>query len=174
MSRGFTKEDDSLPAPVVPARAPLPPNTPNYVTPRGLTRLRAELVGLEAERADLGGVAAADAQARTQELLVLNGRISALTSRLSSAKVVKPRAEADEVRFGATVTLQSTRAGESPRRFTIVGVDEAEAVSGRIAFTAPVARALIGKRVGDSVLLPGAKGPEPSTVTAIAYETGTE
>ena len=173
MSRGFTKEDDSLPAPVVPARAPLPPNTPNYVTPRGLTRLRAELVGLEAERAELSGVAAADAQARTQELLVLNGRISGLTSRLSSAKVVKPRADADEARFGATITLQPAT-GQAARRFTIVGVDEAEAVSGRIAFTAPVARTLLGKRVGDFVLLPGAKGPEPSTVTAIAYETGTE
>ena len=94
MSRGFVKEDDSLPPPVVPPRAPLPPNTPNYVAPRGLALLRAELTALEAERASLDGVAAADAQARTQELLVLNGRISALTARLSSAKVVEPRADA--------------------------------------------------------------------------------
>ncbi len=166
MSRGFVKEDDSLPAPVVPPRAPLPADTPNYVTPRGLTLLRAELNGLENERANLDGVGAADAQARMHELLVLNGRISALTARLSSAKVVAPRATADETRFGATVTLEST---DQPTRFTIVGVDEADAASGRIAFVAPLARAVTGRRVGNQVMLPGARGPELTTITGISY-----
>ncbi len=171
MSRGFVKEDDTLPPPIVPPRAPLPPNTPNYVTPRGLALLRAELTALDAQRVALDG---ADAQARTQELLILNGRISALTGRLSSAKVVAPRTDGDDVRFGATVTLQPAGGGQAERRFSIVGVDEADAAGGRIAFTAPVARALTGKRVGDTVLLPGAKGPDPVIIAAITYAFGDE
>ena len=181
MSRGFVKEDDALPPPVVPPRAPLPSGSPNYVTPRGLALLRAELTELEAERGRLDGAGAADAQARTQALLVLNGRISALTARLASAKVVEPRPEADEVRFGATVTLAA--AGQPAWRFTIVGVDEADAASGRLAFVAPLARAVLGKRVGDQVPLPGAQtgpqtgatpGAQPgarATITAISYDT---
>lgn len=168
MSRGFVKEDDLLPPPVVPPRAPLPPGVPNYVTPRGLGLLRAELVGLEADHARLDATPTADAQARTQELLILNGRISALTTRLTSAKVVEPRTVADEVRFGAVVELHT--ANGAPRRLTIVGVDEADAAAGRIAFTAPVARALLGKRVGETIVLPGAPPTQPTTIAAIAYE----
>ena len=50
MSRAFLKEDTSGERPVIPPRAALPPGTPNYVTPRGLEKLREELAGMETER----------------------------------------------------------------------------------------------------------------------------
>lgn len=175
MSRGFTKEDDSLPPVVVPPRAPLPAGVANYVTPRGLQLLRAELTEIEAERARLDANSAAiDAQTRTQQLLVLNGRISALTSRLTSAKVVALATQLPtEARFGVTVVLRVStglNAGQE-RRFTIVGVDEADASQGLVAFTAPVARAVIGKRVGTVVQLPTADGPEAAVIKTLTYET---
>jgi transcription elongation factor GreB len=52
----------------------------------------------------------------------------------------------------------------------IVGVDEANAAEGRVAFTAPVARAVLGKRVGETATLRTARGEEELEVTAIAYE----
>lgn len=170
MSRGFTKEEDSLPAPIVPPRAPLPAGVANYVTPRGLQLLRAELAELESERARLDAAAGTtDAKARTQQLLVVNGRISALTSRLTSARVVDPATQPrDEVRFGATVGLRGADGEE--RRLTIVGVDEADASGGRVAFTSPIARAIVGKRVGQPAQLRTARGEETVTITSIAYE----
>lgn len=168
MSRGFTKEDDSLPPPLVPPRAPLPPGVPNYVTPRGLQLLRAELAELEADRARLDADAAPDAQARTQQLLIVNGRISALTARLTSAKVVEPRAEAPaEVRFGTTVTLRNAVGTE--RQLTIVGVDEADASAGRVAFTAPIARAVVGKHAGQTAQVRTAQGEELVEIVAVGY-----
>src|SRR5690606_1876965 len=97
-----------------------------------------------------------------------------LDARLASAKVVDPRSQPhDEVRFGATVTLRTLQ-GERPgeeRRLTLVGVDEASAAEGRVAFTAPIARAVLGKRVGDTAALRTAHGEEQLEVVAINYET---
>ena len=78
------------------------------------------------------------------------------------------------VRFGATVTLR-TRTKPAPgvgaeRRLTIVGVDEADASHGRIAFTAPIARAMQGKRVGETVTLRTARGEDVMDIVAIDYE----
>ncbi len=168
MSRGFVKEDDALPPPVVPPRAPLPTGVPNYVTPRGLRLLRAELTALEAERGQLD-VKAQDAQARTQLLLVLNGRISALTARLTGARVVAlQNPPPPDVRFGATVQLRPV-AGGATRELTIVGVDEADADQGLIAFTAPIARAVLGHRTGQRLTLRAAGGAEELEVVSITY-----
>lgn len=168
MSRGFVKEEDALPPPVVPPRAPLPAGVPNYVTPRGLRLLRAELTALEAERGQLD-VKAQDAQARTQLLLVLNGRISALTARLTGARVVAPRnPPPPDVRFGATVRFRPA-AGGAERELTIVGVDEADADQGLIAFTAPIARAVLGHRTGQRLTLHAAGGAEELEVVSITY-----
>ncbi|WP_311136706.1 GreA/GreB family elongation factor [Hymenobacter cellulosilyticus] len=107
MSRAFTKEDDVQAPTIIPPRAALPPNTPNYVTPQGLELLRQELATLEAERTQAEANRDNDAD-RTRLLSVYNGRISDLTSRIASAKVVDPKTQPPkEVRFGATVTLRT-------------------------------------------------------------------
>lgn len=173
MSRAFLKSDVIDDPVVIPARAPLPPGTPNYVTPRGLAQLKTELLELEADRTR-AQADASDESERTRQLTILNGRIANLNSRLASAKVVElPDPVPDEVRFGATVTLRprSGKKGAPERRFTIVGVDEASAAEGRVAFTAPIARAVQGRRVGETVSLRTARGEEGLEVVGVGYES---
>jgi transcription elongation factor GreB len=171
MSRAFTKEDDSLEAPIIPPRPALPPGTPNYVTPQGLEQLRAELATLEAERTQVEANRENEAD-RTRQLTVLNARLTALNERISSARVVDPRSQpAEEVRFGAAITLR-TRSGGKPgfeRRFTIVGVDEASVVEGKVAFVAPIAQAVVGARLGQVVMLRLGPKEEEVEVTRISY-----
>ncbi|PJJ58816.1 GreA/GreB family elongation factor [Hymenobacter chitinivorans] len=172
MSRAFTKEDDVQAPTIIPPRAALPPNTPNYVTPQGLELLRQELVTLEAERAQAEANRDNDAD-RTRLLSVYNGRISDLTSRIASAKVVDPKAQPPkEVRFGATVTLRTQSGGKVgfERKFTIVGVDEASVAAGKVAFVAPIARAVVGAKLGKTVTLKLGPKEEVVEVAAISYE----
>ena len=176
MSRGFVKEDDSQQPPLIPPRAALPPGTPNYVTPVGLEQLRTELAALDTERAQAEANRDNDTD-RTHQLSLYNGRIALLTERLGSAKVVDPRAQpAKEVRFGATVTLRTLSGGPKPdaqpgfkRQFTIVGVDEADVALGKVAFVAPIARALQGTKLGKSVTLKLGPAEEVVEIAAIAY-----
>ena len=169
MSRAFTKEDDSLEAPIIPPRATLLPGTLNYVTPAGLEQLRQELAELEAARTAAEANHDNDAD-RTRRLTLLNGQLAALNDRLASAKVVDPHTQpAGEVRFGALVTLRPV-AGKGPeRRFTIVGVDEANVAEGKIAFVAPIARAVQGARLGQRIKLQLGPKTEEVEVTAIEY-----
>jgi transcription elongation factor GreB len=173
MSRAFVKEDDAGEPPIIPPRAALPPGTPNYVTPQGLAQLRAELTALEAERT-LTEANREDEANRTRQLTILNSQLSALTSRIATAKVVDPGNQpGDEVRFGATVTLR-TRNGGKPgqeRRFTIVGVDEASIAAGKIAFVAPIARAVLGARLGQTITLRLGRTEETVEVVSINYES---
>lgn len=167
MSRAFVNEDDVVGQPVVPPRASLPPGVPNYVTARGLELLHAERAELEAERARIDADRSDEAE-RTRGLNYISIRLADLSARISSARLVKSENQPqDEVRFGAAVTLR-TRTGEE-RRFTIVGVDEASASEGRIAFTAPVARAILGMRVGEEATLRTPRGEEVLEVVAINY-----
>lgn len=171
MSRAFVKEDDAGEPPIIPPRAALPAGAINYVTPQGLEQLRAELIALEAERAKVEANREDDS-ARTRNLTILNAKLSALTHRLATAKVIEPAAQpTDEVRFGATVTLRTT-SGSSPgseRVFTIVGVDEASLAEGKVAFVAPIARAVIGARVGKRIKLRMGREEETMEVVAISY-----
>jgi len=172
MSRAFVKEDDSGEAPIIPPRAALPPGVTNYVTPRGLVQLRNELTELEAERTKAEANRENEAE-RTRQLTILNGQIAALTSRIATAKVIDTKdQDTNLVRFGATVTLK-TITGKKPgtvRKFTIVGVDEASVEEGRIAFVAPIARAVTGAKIGQQVTLPFGKNAEVVEVTTITYE----
>jgi transcription elongation factor GreB len=140
MSKAFTSEEATLDV-LVPPRAPLPPGVPNYVTPQGLELLRAERLELEAARAELGRGAA---------LAAWSIRLGELDQRLASAELVVPgAAQHGVVRFGSRVTVAGDSGEE--KTFEIVGVDEADAARGKIAFLAPIARALLGRQVGDSV-----------------------
>ncbi|GAB3274983.1 transcription elongation factor GreB [Larkinella harenae] len=171
MSSAFLKNETADAPVVIPARAPLPPGMPNYVTPRGLALLRTELADLEAEHAQLQATETSDENDRTRQLALLNGRIANLNQRISSAKVVDSQ-NLGEVRFGATVLLknrQGTLAGAT-RQLTIVGVDEANATQGLIAFTAPIARVVQGKRIGDRVSFRTRQGEEELEILNITYE----
>ncbi len=168
MSKAFTSEETPHDPIVVPPRAPLPSGVPNYVTARGLALLRSELATLERERAAL--LAAPDQSDRARRLAVNAARLGDLGARIASARLVDPQQQAhDEVRFGATVALR--RESGATERYTIVGVDEADPAQGRIAFLAPLARAITGLRAGDSGMLRTASGEESVEVVAIDYES---
>jgi transcription elongation factor GreB len=166
VSKAFTKDDSSDAPLVVPARPPLPEGVINYVTSRGLALLRDELGRLRFERGRLESRSADPDGPR--ELATAVARVAELENRLACAQLVaatEPSAARDDVRFGATVTVHSEGGGE--RTYEIVGVDEADIASGRVAFVAPLARALIGKRVGDVVSLRTPRGEEELEVVAI-------
>lgn len=164
MSRAFVKEDAEA-APVVPRRAPLPEGVHNYVTPRGLRLLREELAALHEslvarERAE--GAGRSDSAA-------LRERIAELEGRIASAEPIDATAGLPGVvRFGARVTVRGEDGGE--RSYQLVGVDEANAADGRVAFLSPLARAVLGKRVGDVVAWRTPRGEEELELVAIDFE----
>lgn len=163
MSKAFTKDDDAGPALVVPRRAPLPAGQPNYVTARGLALLRTELATLRAEQAASGARAEGAPDAALLE------RLAELEDRLATAElVVPPRPAPAEARFGATVSVV-TEAGVE-RTYAIVGVDEADAAAGRIAFVAPLSRALLGKRAGDIATVRTPHGNEELEILRVSYD----
>ncbi|MFT3886163.1 MAG: GreA/GreB family elongation factor [Flavobacteriales bacterium] len=172
MSRGFVREDDQEEAPFIPPRAPLPPGVENHVTPRGLQLLLSERADLERQRAAITGSEAE----RRRTSAELNGRLDLLNERIATARVRDVAEQGtDEVRFGCSVTF-AVRSGPqagTQRTFTIVGVDEASVAEGRIAFTAPIARAMLGARVGGSVRFALGKDVQELEVLAIAGPSGT-
>lgn len=170
MSRAFVKEDDAGQAPIIPPRAALPPNTPNYVTPYGLEQLRQEQAQLEAERLEQETRKDNDAE-RTRQLTILKGKLAELKQRIATAKVIDPKEQPhDEVRFGARVTLKTLAGGKKgmKREFQIVGVDEADLKQQKIAFVAPIAQAVNGHKKGDDIIL--RFGPREETVTISTVE----
>jgi transcription elongation factor GreB len=153
---------------------------PRYITPQGLARSRAEYDELFAvERPKLvETIAWAAASGDRSEngdyiygrkrLRELDRKLSHLSRIMKLAKVVDPSSQdTDQVRFGATVELADE--DDKRRSLTIVGDDEADAAQGLIGWSAPLARALIGARIGDerTVRLPG--GEKSYEVIAIRY-----
>ncbi len=92
-----------------------------------------------------------------------------LGKRLEIAEIVDPSAQPqrDRVFFGATVTYLTER--DEQRRVTILGADEADLARGEVSLYAPVARALLRARVGDSVRLRTPSGMTELEVLAIEY-----
>jgi transcription elongation factor GreB len=153
---------------------------PRYITPQGLARIRAEYDELFAvERPKLvETIAWAAANGDRSEngdyiygrkrLRELDRKLSHLSRIMKLAKVVDPSSQdTDQVRFGATVELADE--DDKRRSLTIVGDDEADAAQGLIGWSAPLARALIGARIGDerTVRLPG--GEKSYVVIAIRF-----
>lgn len=145
MSRAFVNEDAGNDRPDLP-ELPVPPG-PNLVTPRGLGTLQARRTARQADLAAL--------RARTDRLDKLPEAAAErdlrwIDARLRAAVVIDPRAhDLTEVAFGLAVTVADAMGHETT--YQIVGEDEADALHGRIAPNAPLARALLGGRVGDSV-----------------------
>jgi transcription elongation factor GreB len=159
VSKAFTKDDGPDAAPVPRRRAPLPAGSPNYVTARGLRALREELDRLPA------AAARGDAQAAWR---------AELEERVATAVVVGPPEDRGEVRFGACVRLRGGVGGAGAdrvvRAIRIVGVDEADAAHGLVAFTAPLARALLGRRAGDVVGVRAPGGEEELEILGVDWE----
>lgn len=152
-----------------------------YITPEGLARIRAEydeLFGVERPKivetvswaASLGDRSEnADYIYGKRRLREIDRRLGYLAKVMKQAKVVDPaKQEArDQVRFGATVELADEN--DSHRTLTIVGDDEAEASAGRIGWSAPIARALIGAKVGDERIVRLPAGEKSYEVIKIRY-----
>ena len=146
MSRGFVKESDQETLPIIPPRAPLPAGATNYVTPRGMIALEAERRELEAEKSNLPGD---NEDERRRAATVIDGKLNLLIQRITSARILRPEEQPqDEVRFGATVKVRQ-QPGNRVTEFQIVGVDEADVKAKKISFTAPIAQAVTGLRVGE-------------------------
>jgi len=144
MSRGFVKEGDQEEIPVIPPRAALPQGVMNYVTPNGHQELLQEKEDLENEKRNLSDK---NERERRQDKMFIDGKIKLLNQRINSARIISLEGQdSDEVRFGATVKFNN---GKKELQFQIVGVDEANIKKRKIAFTAPIAKALIGKKVGE-------------------------
>ena len=160
----------------------LPPGTPFYMTPAGAAALREEVRALwEDERpkvveivswaASLGDRSEnADYQYGKRRLRQIDGRVRFLRKRLDRVQVVDPAAQArrDQVFFGATVTY-ARMSDDAEVTIRIVGVDEADAEKGDVSWVAPVARALLGARVGDLRRVRIPTGTEEVEVVTIAY-----
>lgn len=147
MSRGFVKESDQEEIPLIPPRAALPAGVTNYVTPGGFAALEEERAALEAEKSALPTT---NEDEHRRATTFIDGKLALLNQRLLSARVLKPEDQPqEEVRFGAHVRLQMGTGGKE-QVFQIVGVDEADVKAGKIAFTAPIAKAITGLWVGES------------------------
>ncbi len=142
MSRAFVKED----GPEIPSLPDLPiPLGPNWVTASGLMQLRDRLAARQAELAALR--ARADRLDRLPEAAAERD-IRYLEARLATAVLVEPPAQPEEVGFGVTVTVED---GEGRRRtYRLVGEDEADPARGLLTAQVPLARALMGLRVGEA------------------------
>ena len=139
MSRAFVKETDEITP--LPER-PISPY-PNYVTEQGLAAMEAELARLAAAYARAQAADDRDAQAS------LGRDLRYWQQRRASAELFRPAEGSDQVQFGSTVTIR--RDDGRQQSWRIVGEDEADPAKGSISYVAPLARALIGKAVGDVV-----------------------
>ena len=116
---------------------PMPPG-PNLVTARGLAQIEARVAALEAAIAAETDNDAREMQKR--ELRYWNTR--------HATAIVAPLPEGDEVAFGTRVVF---RLNGARRVIDIVGSDESEPTAGRIAFTAPLAHAMMNAEIGERV-----------------------
>ena len=154
---------------------------PRFITPEGLARIRTEydqLFGVErpklvetiswaagnGDRSENG-----DYIYGRKRLREIDRRLTYLSKVMKLAKPVDPAAQVERnvVHFGAIVELADDEGAQ--RTVTLVGEDEADATAGRINWLAPIARALVGARVGDErqVRLPA--GEKSYEILAISY-----
>jgi transcription elongation factor GreB len=154
---------------------------PRFITPEGYARLRAEYAQLFGdERPKLTETIswAAGTGDRSENgdyvygrkrLREIDRRIGYLSRIMKAAKVVNPADQPDKavVRFGATVELADE--DDARRVVTIVGDDETDAAAGRIGWSAPLTRALVGARLGDERVVRLPAGEKWYEVVEISY-----
>jgi transcription elongation GreA/GreB family factor len=140
MSRAFIKETDETSESLT--ERPISAH-PNLVTPEGLESIEAALSRLREARATAQSANDHSAQARIERDLRY------WLARRATAEVVRSPEDPGVVRFGCTVTI--ARDDGRQQTYRIVGEDEADPVRGTLSYVSPVARALMGKQVGDIV-----------------------
>ncbi|MEZ4361235.1 MAG: transcription elongation factor GreB [Kofleriaceae bacterium] len=157
------------------------PRSSGYVTPDGARRLREELDQLWSVERPRVTQEVADAAAQgdrsenaeyiygKRRLREIDRRVRFLTKRLDDLTVVsEPPKDRSRVFFGAWATVEDEDG--TTARYRIVGADEFDADKGLISIDAPMARALLGKREGDEVVVRRPKGDAVLTVVAVEYE----
>ncbi len=156
------------------------PAPPNYITPGGARRLKDELHRLlttdrpEVVRTVSWAASNGDRSENgdyiygKRRLREIDRRIRFLQKRLEAARVVDPLAQkGDRVVFGATVTVADEEGDE--RTYRIVGIDESEPTVGKVSWISPLAKTLMGARVGDGVTLRTPKGEEELEVLEVRF-----
>ncbi len=151
------------------------------MTPRGQRMLKEELERLKKvdrpenvraiEEARAHGDLSENAEyhAAKERQSFIEGRIKDLDAKLALAQVIDPaRLSGSKVVFGATVTVQDPDNDEK-QTYTIVGEDEADIKAGLLSISAPVARALIGREVGDTVRVRTPKGARELDIVEIRF-----
>lgn len=104
-----------------------------------------------------------------KRLREIDRRIRFLTQRLNASLVINPTSiSSDKIQFGATVNLLDESG--NTRIFSIVGVDEVDTAKGHISWQSPIGRYLIGKQVGDEVLVKVPAGESTFEVVSIEYQ----
>lgn len=164
MSRAFVKDDnDDRPSGELPER-PVG-SEPNYVTPAGLAKLRVKVEELHDEHVRLKG---AQEEFDRPRLAEVERDLRYYQARLDAAVLVdvskQPR---DEVRFGARVKTEDESG--AVHSIAIVGEDEADAAHGRVSWQSPLAKALMGAKVGDTVTWNRPAGSTTLNVLEIHY-----
>ncbi|MFI4985805.1 MAG: GreA/GreB family elongation factor [Alphaproteobacteria bacterium] len=166
MNRAFVKEDDE--DKLTDEELNLPQiDGPVLLTPAGFERLKAELEAAHAEVTRLRG---ADSPEDKLALARAMRTMRILELRRGAAVVVAPPhhgEHADTVAFGSSVTVEDEAGDE--HNYTLVGATEAEPKRGLINVKSPLAEALLGHRVGDTVTWRRPAGETPLTITRIAY-----
>ena len=153
----------------------------NYITPNGLARLQEELYQLvRIERPEVTKTVAwaaslgdrsenADYIYGKKRLREIDRRTRFLTSRIDLAVVVDPiSTKSDKVQFGATVTVED-ESEEVIKTFSIVGVDEISTDKNQISWRSPIGSSLIGKEVGDTILIKIPLGTKTYVILTINY-----
>lgn len=152
----------------------------NYITPEGFERLKKEYSDLlHVERPKLVETVAwaasngdrsenADYIYGKRRLREIDSRLRFLTGRLDAAEVVDPKTlSGEKVVFGATVTIVNE--DDITHVYKIVGEDEFDIKAGKISWQSPVALALLGKKVGDDVIVKKPSGEEFLTIEKIEF-----
>lgn len=101
---------------------------------------------------------------------MIEGRIAEIQGKIAGAEVINPaEIKSDRIVFGAHVTIVDEET-EDESTYQIVGVDEADVKQGMISILSPLARALIGKKVGDSVVVQSPKGDKDYEIVSFEFK----
>ncbi len=169
MSKAFTKEDAGGDEPLLPPRPRSASGEKRYITPEGYRALQEELAALTAPQPRERDALALGSEAQTRERA---RRARQVADTLEEVRVVSPdNLDEPRVYFGAWVTLEDEEGEESAYR--IVGPDEADVKAGRLSVESPLARALLGKEVGESVRVERPRGAIEYTLTQVSYRPPT-
>jgi transcription elongation GreA/GreB family factor len=165
MSRAFVKEPDGDQAPTELIEKPISSH-PNYMTPRGLEQMKLRFDELRRQQQELRS--RTDDLAASNQLRHLEMELRYLEKRIQTAIPVDiANHGGDRIRFGATVELVDPEGRRYS--FTIVGEDEADADQGLISWISPLARALLGREIGEVVTWQRPAGDLDLEITGFSY-----